>query len=432
MALNWRSNTGGLGRALRHADFRAYWFLFFISSTARWMQRVAVQWLAWQLTESAAWLGIVAFAETFPVVVFSLWGGAISDRIGNMRMVRLVNLSTAILIGLFAYLAFIGEANIWVVVFLTAAIGSVHSFGSGAMLAIVNQLVPKEDLAAALALNSATFNASRFVGPALAGLTIATLGVPATIAAGAVGLFLFTIVLFRLRVAPGPVAGSKSAGITKDILEGLRYINAHVSIRFLMILMGVTAMLIRPYMELLAGFADDVFGRDADGLAILLSATGFGGVFGGVWLTLRGRIEGLSYIVVLSMLISAVGMIAFSATELIWFAAASAVCVGFFMLTGNIASQTLIQSAVDPAVRGRVMAVFVLVSWGIPAFGALLMGWIADHAGLQLTIGAGGLATAFIWIWARARTERTARALEDRSAEAISAPPAAAAKAPGE
>lgn len=404
MALSLNFSTGGIGRALRHRDYRVYWIFFFVSTCSRWIQKTGVAWLTWELTHSPTWLGVVAFAEAFPLVIFSVWGGAVADRIGSMRMVRMTIIGTALGTGLFSGLVLIDFINIWGVVILTAAIGSVWSFGNAAQMSLVNDLVPKSDLSAAFALGSATFNASRFIGPGIAGVMISSIGTGITIGAGAIGLLAWAGALYTIRIQQETKAVARAQGTIADMIDGIRYTAEIAGIRNLMILLGVTAILVRPYMELLPGFADDVFGRGADGLAILMSATGFGGLLGGVWLALRGRNDGLARIVVVSLLISGIALLAFTLTDVIWIAAVAAVFLGVSMLTGNIASQTLIQGSVDPAIRARVIAIFILMAWGVPAIGAVIIGWIASLAGLQLTVGVAAILTMLTWIWARRQT----------------------------
>ena len=412
MASSFKFSAGGIGRALRHRNYRVYWIYFFVATTSRWVQRTGVAWLTWELTHSPTWLGIVAFADMFPLVIFSVWGGAVADRIGSLRMVRLTLTMTAFGTVVFAGLVLIDLIDIWTVVILTAAIGSIWSFGNAAQLSLVNNLVPKSELSAAFALGSATFNASRFIGPGIAGVTIALLGIGVTIAAGAVGLAAWAAALYTIHLQPELKTQAKKQGTIADMIDGVRYTAQHIGIRNAMILLGVTAILVRPYMELLPGFSDEVFGRGADGLALLMSATGFGGLMGGVWLAIRGRNEGLAQIIVVSLLISGIALLAFTVTDQIWIATIAAAFLGVFMLTGNIASQTLIQGSVDPAIRARVMAIFILMAWGMPALGAILMGWIASVAGLQLTLGVGAVLTMLTWLWAR-RQAASMAALED-------------------
>ncbi len=196
-------------------------------------------------------------------------------------------------------------------------------------------------------------------------------------------------------------------------MEGIRYVVAQPGLRFLMILLGVTGLFIRPYMELLPGFSAEIFGRGADGLAILLSATGFGAIFSGLWLARRGRTEGLTGVITFSLMMSALALLGFALSNNIWFAAFCVAGVGFFFLAGGVASQTLIQTTVQSRMRARVMSLFVGISWGVPALGVLIDGWAASFFGLQPVIGAGAVITFLVWIQVRRQGKRLAGELED-------------------
>jgi predicted MFS family arabinose efflux permease len=345
-------------------------------------------------------------------VVFSLHGGAIADRLGYLRVTRFNTGVMALLAALFSGLIFAGQVNVWTVLAFTTLIGSVNALTTPAQISLVHPIVPKEDLSAAIAVNSATFNVARFIGPAIAGVLIIWASIALVIALYAASLFVFFIMLMRIRMAETQGAGADSAGLLADIANSLRYVGRTPGLFFIMVLMGVTGLFIRPYMELLPGFSAQVFGMDADGLAILTSATGFGAIFSGLWLARRGRTEGLTHIVTLTLGLSAVALFGFVATDHIWFAAFCVAGTGFFFLAGGVASQTLIQNAVDSAMRARVMSLFAGISWGVPALGALVMGWTAEFLGLRPVVGAGALATAAVWIWAAKAGPRLRDGLE--------------------
>ena len=185
--------------------------------------------------------------------------------------------------------------------------------------------------------------------------------------------------------------------------------------RTIPILLGVTGLFIRPYIELLPGFSAEIFGRGADGLAILLSGTGFGAIFSGLWLARRGRTEGLTRVVTFSLMMSSLALTGFVLSPNIWIGAICTAGIGFFFLAGGVASQTLLQSAVQSGMRARVMSLFTGISYGIPALGALVAGWAASFLGLQPVIGAGAVITFLIWLPTRGEGKRLAGELEKDS-----------------
>ena len=403
---------GGIGRALSHRDYCLYWASNGITTIGRWMYRIAVGWLTWELTGSTTWLGIIAFAESFPLVVFSILAGAIADRIGYIRITILAQTATAAVAIVFATVTLFGSITIELVLISAVLIGSLESLTTPARMALVHALVPKQDLSAAIALGSATFNAARFVGPAIAGGLLVWAGTGAVLAVVAVTFVQFCVILLIVKAdeperTPGPWRD-----LVGDMVIGIRYGFGHPGIRFLLIMLGMTGLLIRPVIELMPSFSAEVFDRGADGLAILMSVLGFGAMISCIWIGMRGRTVGLTRLVTVSLLAQGSALILSTLTGDIWIAAACFGVVGFAMLVGGVGSQTLMQSAVDTGMRARVLSLFIVISWGLPAFGALAAGWIATFAGLPLTIAAGGGLTIVLWLWARPQAEKLETDLE--------------------
>lgn len=404
---------GGIGSALGNPVYRRFWASNAICMIGRWFHRVAVGWLTWELTESTSWLGAVAFADTFPMVVLSIVGGAIADRVGYLRVMRVTQVATLCIAALFATLTLSGHITIWLVLILTVFYGSLEALTVPARVSMVHRLVPQRDLAPAIALASATFNAARVVGPAISGPLILWVGTGPVIAIGALSFLQFFLVLLTLPAGDATGDHRLSGDLAKDIWSGIRYVLLHPGIRFLMILLGASGLLIRPFIELLPGFSARVFGLGPDGLAILLSSIGIGAMCSCMWLAQRGETAGLTRLVTAGLLISGAALFLFTLTGHIWLAGPVLTVVGFFLLVGGVGSQTLIQNAVESGVRARVMSLFVVISWGLPALGALAMGWIAEFLGLQATIGAGAAMTFAVWLWARRRGPQLAPDLEN-------------------
>jgi MFS family permease len=414
MSLSSRLNAvfGGIGPALSHPDYRTYWIGQSVATVGRWMYRMAVGWLTWELTKSTSWLGIIAFADAAPVVVFTIFAGAIADRIGYFRVMRTSQFVSGCNCAVFAALTITGHITIELVLLLTLLGGSFEAVNYPARMAAVNTLVPRRDLSSAIALGSTTFNGARIVGPALAGGLILWIGNGGVIAIGAATFFWFWVVLVTLR-APEPKREARARfDLFGDVAQGIRYVAGDPGIRFLMILMGLTGLFIRPYIDLLPGYAAKVFESGPEGLSILLSSIGVGAMCAGITLARRGTMSGLTRFVSYTMLGMGAAQVAFLAADSIWVGAAFLVMSGFFMLGGSVSSQTLIQNAVDSAMRARVMSLFVVISWGIPSVGSLAMGWVASFAGLQHTLLVGAVVTLSAWLWTRRETRRVSPALE--------------------
>ena len=403
---------GGIARALSTPGYRNFWAGNAISNIGRWAHRVAIGWLTWELTESEAWLGIVAFADLFPTAVIPIFAGVFADRIGLVRLMRYTATGSCLAAALFAGLVAADQITIAAIVALSALIGILEAGSGPSRITIVSHLVPREDISAAVALNTATFNLARLIGPAIAGVLIIWTNVATAIAFNALSYALFLLVLIRLPEAPNPRAGGAHRNMLGEIGEALGYMARHPGIRIIMIMIVASALLIRPVIELMPGFAVEVFGRGPGGLSTLLSSMGFGAALSGLWLARRGDTRGLTRLVVWSFLVTAIALLAFSSTGLFWVGVVSMIGVGCSLLIGGISSQSLVQNVVAPELRARVLSIYLVASFGLPSLGALAMGWIASLTGLQVTIAAGAVLAVLIWFWVRPIAGREAAELE--------------------
>lgn len=410
---------GGIAVALSHPQFRLYWTSNLVSTIGRWIYRSSAAWFTWQLTESYSWLGIIAFADIFPLVVLSIFSGALSDRIGYMRVIKVTQALAWILAVALAVLILADWINIWILLAITIIHGCNEAVSTPPRVSIVNALVPQEDLSAAIALNSAQFNASRVVGPAIGGGLLLILNAGWVFVIAALTFIQFHIILYFIQAKSNAGGeGRISFELVRDMWDGCVYAWKNEGIRFLLTVLAVTGMLVRPFMELAPGFADTVFDMKSDGMAIILSSVGAGGLLGSLWLARRGQTEGLTALVTWSVGLQALFLILFSVTGFIWLAALFLIGVGVTMLVTGVGSQTLIQNAVAPDVRARVMSLFILLSWGLPAVGALIEGIVANFAGLQVTVGVGAGLCLLTTIWAVRRGRKLAASLEVTSGPA--------------
>ncbi len=405
---------GGVRRALRHRNHFLFAAGMAPSLITLWMQRLAVGWLTWELTHSPAWLGIIAFADLFPAVVLSPLAGALIDRVDPMRPMILsqaVFLAQALIL---AVLSFAGLLTIESLLALAIVLGLTHPFNTASRHTILPSLVPREDLSVAIAVNSSLYNVARFIGPAAAGAVIVTGGVTWAFACNVLGYLVFLLALFRMDVAPPERRPRSETTLFGEVAEGWRYTVAHPGIRPVLVLLVITAVVSRPVVDLLPGFAGDVFHRGAGGLAWLTAAMGLGAMLGALWLALRGVLAGLTTITVSAVLVLALALGAFTAMDHFFLALPFLAISGFAMVVNGIGSQTLIQSSVAPAMRGRVMSLYTLIYRGMPALGAVVMGWLAEGLGLPATLGGGAVLCLVAWGWAARRRRGMAVALEEK------------------
>jgi MFS family permease len=397
------SGVGTIVRVLRNPNFGLYTAGSTISLVGFWSQRVATGWLTWQLTQSGAWLGLVAFADLFPTMLLGPFAGVAADRWDRLRVTRVTQAASLVHAATLFALTATGTITAPLLLVLAALLGIVAAFNQPARLALTPALVPADDLTSAVAITSVVFNLARFLGPAAAGVIIAVAGIPIAYAANAVAILLFLAVLSRIRIASTVIHETKRTGLARDLMEGLRYTARHPGIFVVLMLMVAGNVGGRPLIELLPGFAAEVFRGGATGLAVLTSSAGAGAVLAGVWLSSREDGRGLARILLLSTLAIALSAALFTASERLWTGAAILVVTGFGMASAGIAAQTLIQTSVAPAMRGRALGIYALLFRGGPALGALVMGAAAEYVGLRPPILAGAFAVFLVFLWARFR-----------------------------
>ena len=401
----------------RNANFGIYSAGSAVSLVGMWTQRIAIGWLTWELTGSGLWLGIVAFADFFPVVLVGPIAGAVADRWDRLRVVKVSQAISLVEATVMWALTASGHMTIGILVGLTAFQGVVVAFNQPARLALVPSLVPQADMAGAVAINSVVFNIARFIGPILAGLAIVWSGAAAAFAFNALSYVGFLIALARVRIAPTGIALAERRSFIADLLQGIRYTATHPGIAALLVLLIAIGIGGRPMNELLPGFADEVYKSGAIGLSILASAIGGGAILGGFWLGQRARASGLTGIALWSALIGALATIAAIATDRLWLAVPAVVVFGFCMSVCGIAVQTLIQLASDRSMRGRVMGLYGLIFRGAPAVGALAAGLASAHFGLRWPVFFGALLVIAVGLWTYLSRARIAAALETKEPE---------------
>jgi predicted MFS family arabinose efflux permease len=398
-------SLGPIAATLSHRNYRVYMAGNAVSLVGLWTQRVATGWLAWDLTESATWLGVVAVADLCPSILIGPFAGVLADRVNRLHVIRSAQTVSMLQAAVLAVLAAGGWIGIEALVLLVLLNGIVVGVNQPSRLALVSSLVPRANLSTAVAINSITFNVARFVGPAVAGVLIVSVGVGAAFAVNAASFLAFLLALSRVRLddSEGMRAAGPRSGVLADIVQGVRYVRAHAAVGPLLLLATVNGVGLRCVVELLPGFAAEVFARGAGGLAVLASAVGVGAVGGGFWLARRSAAPGLARVAVAGSLGTSAAVLAFAASPWFWPAAAAAVAAGTFMSTGGIATQTCVQMAAEPALRGRTLALYGIIMRAAPALGALILGAVSDLLGLRGPLAVSALlCLAVAWaVWRR-------------------------------
>ena len=400
-----------IAAALNQTNYRAFTIGNAISLIGTWLQRVAVGWLAWQLTKSGTWLGLVAFADLFPTVLLSPVAGALADRFERLRIVIITQAIAMLQAIALSALIFADMMTIDRLFALTMALGVVNALNQPARLALIPSLVEREHLPSAVAINSILFNSARFLGPAAAGFAIAHGGIGFAFLINALSYVAFLVSLALIRLGPTELTPTRRS-ILSETAEGYAYAAKHPGIGPMLLMLAITSLTTRAFVELLPGFADAVFDRGPEGLAWLTGATGLGAMVGGLWMAQRPGTKGLTHLIVGNVLVMSAALIGFVATRNFGIAFCCLLVAGFSMVVNGISAQTLVQYAAAAHMRGRVMATYGMIFRGGPAIGALVMGILSSHIGLQLAVGAGAVLCAVSWLWARRQRDRMAQALE--------------------
>jgi len=384
--------------AIRNSNYLIYLTGNTISLHGRWIYRVALGWYAWQISGSEFWIGIVAFSQFAPAVVFGPLFGVLADRFDRRAASLLINTMSIMNMLLLGLLAAIGVVDIYVLTMLAFMQGTLDGAHMPVRMAVVPNLVEKNQLQSAIAITSISFNLSRFVGPALAGLIIAIYGVATAFVVNGVSYLALIAAMLVVKLNPTAERKTQERQVWREMREGINYIFAHSAIRALLVIIAVASVFGRGALEMMPAFADAVFDRGSVGLATLTSAIGAGAVVSGLamsrgveWLNIRViRIAAIAA----GFLIASLGLI-----EQFWLAVTVVVFLGIILSLCGVGSQILIQMLVDDEVRGRVSSFWGMIAFGGTAVGSLLIGTAANVWGLQDVVIVAGLtcsAAAFL------------------------------------
>ncbi len=365
-------------RALRHRNFRLWFFGQLTSLVGTWMQSIAQNWLVYQITGSAASLGLVNFVGVIPLVPLTLYAGAIADRVSKRRIIFFTQAAMMVLAFALALLCFTGVVRFWHVLVLAFLLGAAQALDTPARQAFVVELVGKEDLSNAIALNSGIFHAARVVGPALAGILVASVGVSVSFFLNGVsffavlgGLYLMDAALIRRTRAEGEDA--------RDLLAGIRHVAENRVPLAVVILISISSLLAMPYYVLIPVFAKEVLGGGAGSYGALMSAAGVGAVLGSLCAASSWASTRKGKLLTAGSMTFPVLLIAFALSRNYALSTVLLAAVGFAFVLQNAPANSLIQTLVPDRLRGRVMALYVALLLGLMRVGGLLAGFLA-HA----------------------------------------------------
>jgi MFS family permease len=385
-------------RALKHRNFQLFFSGQLISLVGTWMQTVAQSWLVYRLTGSSLELGLVGFASQIPVFLVAPIGGIVADRANRQRVVIGTQIASMILAFFLAALTLTHRITVPEIYVLAALLGVVNAFDIPGRQAFLVDMVGKEDLMNAIALNSSMFNGARIIGPAVAGILVAKIGEGWCFFANAVSYIAVIIGLLMMNVHC-PRRVTKPGSQWEDIKEGFRFARDTQPIRALLLLLGLVSLVGMPYTVLMPVFADRILHGGARGLGILMGATGIGALMGALTLAARSGVKGLGRLVAYCCAGFGLSLILFSASRNFWLSTVLLVPVGYCMMLQMACSNTLIQTMVPDALRGRVMALYSMMFMGMAPFGAFFGGAVADRLGAPIAVSVGAFASILGALW---------------------------------
>jgi len=393
--------------ALRHPNYRRIWLGGLVSLIGSWMQITAQSWLVYDLTGSPFMLGMVTFFNTIPTMLLTLFGGAIADRSEKRHLLIATQSAFMLSAIVLAVLTLSGRIAVWHILALSVMTGIAGSMDMPARQSLIPHLVERADLTNAIALNSAAFNSSRIIGPALAGLVITQLGGRTgsgwNFALNAVSYLAVIVPLARIQVNSRPVDAERKS-VLNEVREGVAFALRTPALRALLGLLAVAGVFGISYGVLMPVFARDVLHVDARGYGMLLTTSGIGATIGALAMA-STRLARPGAVIRVTFTAFVVLLAAFAASSQYHLSLLLLVGVTGTITAYMSASNTTIQSIVPDALRGRVMSFYVFALFGTAPLGGLLMGSLASTLGPQaaVLIGAAVCAVAVLGTWLAGR-----------------------------
>jgi MFS family permease len=414
------TQTRGLGRtflALRHRNYRLYFFGQMISQVGTWMQTTAQAWLVLQLTHSALLLGVVSLLQYLPVMMFSLYGGVLADRVPKRRLLLVTQSISLVQSAIMWLLVITGVVQVWHVLLLVALLGTTNVLDSPTRNAFINEMVGREDLPNAIALNSSLASMARVLGPGLGGVLIAWLGVAPlfllnmlSFIAVIIGLFLIdTRTLYSL---PGKRTDEKKSRPLQSVREGLSYSWHMPAVLLIICLIGGVGMFGMTLNVMLPLFATEVFHAGATGYGFIAAAYGLGALFSALWVAWGNRQPSIRFLLIAVFTFSTLE-IAFALSPVYILAFPLLIGIGFAQLVVIATASTAVQTIVPNHLRGRVIGVFLLVYTGALPLGNFLAGALTTRLGVSTTFLLGGTLCHIVTITAWLLRQPAEKSLEE-------------------
>jgi len=380
--------------ALQHRNFRLFFFGQLISFTGTWMTTTAQGWLVYQLTGSKALLGVVAAAASAPMLFFATWGGWVADRYPKRSVIVVTQTSSMILSLAMAALVWSGFVQPWHIIVLAVLGGITMAFDMPARQSFVIEMTSREDLMNAISLNSSAFNCARIVGPSIAGLLMAKVGIAACFLIDGLSFIAVIAGLLRMRLPKKEPRIESDSGPLGQALEGFRYVWAHPRVLTILSLFTVVGIFGWSYSVLMPAFARDVLHLGAHGYGMLLAGSGVGALAAALTVASAGHILPTRIMALGGVGIFSAALALFAFNKNLYLATILLAIVGFGVVLYFSTSNTVLQSIVPDEMRGRVMGIWTLIFGGMIPLGSLQAGLMADVLGTPATMAIGALICA--------------------------------------
>jgi MFS transporter, DHA1 family, staphyloferrin A biosynthesis exporter len=370
--------------SLRHRNYRLYWIGTLVANTGDWMDHIALGWLVWQLTESGTYLGLLAFFRAFPILLFTLFGGALADRMERRRLMQGTQTFAMMLALLLALLVFTDLVQVWHVLGIASLRGIMLSVNLPTRQALLSDIVDREHLANAIALNSATMNLTRIVGGSIGGVLITLIGTGGVFLVNGLSFIILIAALAMMTIPPLTRTGP-SKNIMRSIAEGIAYLRGHQVLRSLIVLALLPMVFGMPYMTLLPIFADTILGIGNEGYGLLVACVGVGALTGSLVIAGMSRYQHRGRLMLLVLVLFGVMLLLFSQSSNAWLSYALLFGVGAGQTSYMALNTTLLQTHSSDEMRGRVMSIFFL-NRGLVPLGTVGAGFASEAFGAPVTV----------------------------------------------
>lgn len=393
-------------RALRHKNYSLFFIGQFISLIGTWIQQIAISWLVYRLTNSALLMGVITFMGSIPSFFISPFAGVFIDRINKYKILIIIQLLFMFETFILAMLTLTGVVQVWHIVVISALMGMTNAFDIPLRQSFVVQLVEdNNDLGNAISLNSSMFNLARMIGPAVAGILIASVGEGSCFLINSLSYIAVICALLAMTISYKLRPKAPKENVLEDLVEGVQYAFKVSAIRNALLSLAISSFIGMSFQVLMPIFAKEVLNGNSQTLGFLMSSSGIGSLFGALKLAARKTFTGLENAILIASLLFSLGSIGLAFTNNLWISVVLLFLTGFGMVTIMASNNTIIQNSVDEDKRGRVMSLYTMAFIGTAPLGCLFEGAVAEKIGVPDTFLLNGIVMLVLTLVFSVKTE---------------------------